>query len=364
MTDYANNKLILGSELTKAEGDVIWRSPSNIALVKYWGKHGRQLPGNPSVSFTLTNAFTDTRIEYRPKEDNSDEIRLVFYFGGDINHTFGEKVKKYFESLLPIFPFLKQFDFTIRSGNSFPHSAGIASSASSMSSLALGLCTMEHRLFGTLGIDEEFERKASYVARLGSGSACRSIYSHAAVWGNTPSMPGSSDEYAVPLLGDSLHDIFKNYLDDILIISSKAKKVSSTAGHHLMENHSFASARYDQAKINMNVMLQALKAGDIDTFGRVTEEEAMTLHALMMSSRPSCLLIEPHTISAIEKVKGFRADTGLPLYFTLDAGPNLHLLYPLEHVAEIRGFIMEELAPLCERGTFLDDHVGEGPEEI
>ena len=82
MTDYTNNKLILGAELAKAEGEVIWRSPSNIALIKYWGKHGKQLPRNPSVSFTLTNAFTDTKIEYRPKEDNDDAIRMEFYFGG------------------------------------------------------------------------------------------------------------------------------------------------------------------------------------------------------------------------------------------------------------------------------------------
>ena len=187
---------------------------------------------------------------------------------------------------------------------------------------------MEDRFFGTLGVDEEFERKASYVARLGSGSACRSVFAYAAVWGATPSLAGSSDEYAVPLMNGNLHEIFKNYLNDILIISSNPKKVSSTAGHNLMENHSFAAARFEQAKVNMNVMLQALKSGDIETFGRVTEEEAMTLHALMMSSRPSYLLIEPNTITAIEKVKAFRADTGLPLYFTLDAGPESASIVP------------------------------------
>lgn len=364
MTNYINNRLILGAELEGCEGQIAWRSPSNIALIKYWGKFGKQLPRNPSVSFTLTNAFTDTLIEYNAKAIASEDIRLELYFNKERNETFESRVVKYFEELTPIFPFIKQFEFKIRTGNSFPHSAGIASSASSMSSLALGLCTLEHKLFGTLGDDSEFEKKASYVARLGSGSACRSIYSHAAVWGKTPSLPESNDEYAIPLNDEQLHPIFKDFLDDILIVSSQSKKVSSTAGHSLMENHSFAAARYDQAKQNMTVILEALSKGDIETFGRIVEEEALTLHALMMSSRPSYLLLEPNSLAIVEKIRTFRMESGLPVYFTIDAGPNIHLLYPMEHVVEVRQFITEQLSPLCEDGKFLDDHVGEGPEEL
>ncbi len=365
MTDYTNHRLILGEEKSQAKGEIIWRSPSNIALVKYWGKYGQQLPRNPSVSFTLSNAFTDTLLEYKPKSDSSEEgIGLEFFFGGQKNDAFEDRIRKFLESLLPTFPFLKQLHITLRSGNSFPHSAGIASSASAMSALALCLCSLEDRLFGTLQQDEEFDKKASYIARLGSGSACRSIYPVAAVWGKTSTLDNSSNEYAVPLLEDQIHPIFKDYLDDILIIASSTKKVSSTAGHALMDNHSFAEARYQQANRNMDRMLKALATGDLDLFGWVAEEEAMTLHALMMSSHPSYVLLQPNTLTAIEKVRDFRKQTQLPLYFTLDAGPNLHLLYPMEHVAEIRGFVMQELSPLCENNKFLDDHVGQGPQEI
>jgi diphosphomevalonate decarboxylase len=365
MTDHTNQRLILGEEKSKATGEIIWRSPSNIALVKYWGKYGQQQPRNPSVSFTLSNAFTDTLLEYKPKSKESEGgIELEFFFGGEKNQAFEDRIRKFLESLLPIFPFLGQLSLTLRSGNSFPHSAGIASSASAMSALALCLCTLEHRLFGTLQEDDAFDRKASYIARLGSGSACRSIYPSAAVWGKTNTLEHSSNDYAVPLSEDQLHPIFRDYLDDILIIASSTKKVSSTAGHALMDNHSFAEARYQQAHRNMDRMLQALSTGDLSLFGWVAEEEAMTLHALMLSSHPSYILLQPNTLTAIEKVRDFRKQTQLPLYFTLDAGPNLHLLYPMEHVAEIRGFIMEELTPLCEKGKFLDDHVGQGPQEI
>lgn len=364
MTDYNNNRLILGAELAGTEGQIAWRSPSNIALIKYWGKYGKQLPRNPSVSFTLTNAFTDTLIEYKAKTDALDDIRLELHFNKERNEAFETRIKKYFQELTPIFPFIRQFEFSIKSGNSFPHSAGIASSASSMSSLALGLCSLEHRLFGTLSDDNEFEKKASYVARLGSGSACRSIFAHAAVWGKTPSLSESSDEYAIPLSEQQLHPVYKDFLDDILIVSSQSKKVSSSAGHSLMENHSFASARYDQAKQNMTVILQALSNGDIETFGRIVEEEALTLHALMMSSRPSYLLLEPNSLAVIERIGAFRRDSGLPVYFTIDAGPNIHLLYPMEHVVDVRQFVTDQLAPLCENGKYLDDHIGEGPEEL
>ena len=184
MIDYTNSKLLIeSSKLTT--GEVVWRSPSNLAILKYWGKHGVQLPNNPSLSMTLQNAFTDTVIRYRPKEDYTETIDLDFHFHEEANEVFKGKIERYFESLLPIFPFLKQLKLDIHSGNSFPHSSGIASSASSMSALALCLCTMEDQFFGTLDDDTEFDRKASFVARLGSGSASRSIFPGMALWGET-----------------------------------------------------------------------------------------------------------------------------------------------------------------------------------
>ena len=90
----------------------------------------------------------------------------------------------------------------------------------------------------------------------------------------------------------------------------------------------YVTNRYQQARQRLHQLLIALKKGDLDVFGNIAENEALTLHALMMTSSPSYLLMRPNTIKLIELVRDFRQNTKLPLYFSLDAGPNLHLLYP------------------------------------
>lgn len=361
---FSLSKLILDSNNPPAPGKVLWRSPSNIALIKYWGKHGLQLPKNPSLSLTLAASCTDMQIEYEMRRGLDDgQIDFDFFFQEEKNEAFKAKIAVYLQSLLPAMPFLKQLKMTIRTGNSFPHSAGIASSASSMSALALCLCSMEDRFFGTLKAADDFDRRASMLARLGSGSACRSIFPHVAVWGATPSVPGSSDEYAVAV-GDQVHEVFKGFHDDILIVSAKEKAVSSRVGHALMDGNPYAEPRYAQARARLNRLLDAMCAGDLPDFGNIVENEALTLHALMMCSNPSYTLMRPGSLAIIEKVRQYRADTGNAVYFTLDAGPNVHLLYPADIVHEVRKFIQDCLVEHCEQGFVLNDWVGEGPEEM
>lgn len=358
MLDYKNPSLIVQSNEVKP-GSVAWRSPSNIAIIKYWGKHGVQLPRNPSISFTLSEAHTNTIIKYAPKKENHHQVTLDFLFHGQPNEAFKAKIQKYFESLVEVFPFLRQLHFTIESNNSFPHSAGIASSASAMSALVLCLCDMERQLFGTLQNEDEFLQKASYLARLGSGSACRSVYPKMAVWGASSAVEGSSDLYAVPFVAE-LHPVFATYQDTILLVSRGEKSVSSRAGHGLMEGNIFAESRYEQARQNFRNLIDALKAGDVEMFGQISELEALTLHALMMSSNPPFILMKPNTLLLIEKIRAYRAETKQPLYFTLDAGPNLHLLYPESTKGEVLRFIESELKPYCENGQYIEDRVGEG----
>lgn len=359
--DYANPKLIL--ETADLEpGSISWKSPSNLAIVKYWGKHGDQLPKNPSISLTLENAFTQTTLEYGPKSGTGQDISLEFLFHDESRPDFAEKLVKLLERLTPIFPFLRQLDLRISSENSFPHSAGIASSASSMSALALCLCSMEDALFETLQDDEEFEQKASFVARLGSGSACRSIYPYMSMWGRHNAYEKSSDLYAIPM-ADDIHPIYKTLHDDILIVSQQEKSVSSRKGHAQMEQHPFAEARFAQARQNTHFLMDAIRTGDLETFGRIAESEALTLHALMMASTPGFFLIHPNTLTMIELIRAYRADTGHPVFFSLDAGPNIHLLYPESVIPEVRLFLESELVPLCEDGYWLPDWAGEGPEQ-
>ncbi len=342
-------------------GKIGWRSPSNIALVKYWGKKPVQIPQNPSVSFTLSKSFSETEVIYAPSE--TGELELEFYFENKRNETFERKTKAFFALLTDIFPFVKQLKFEIRSKNTFPHSAGIASSASGMSVLALVLCDMERTFFGTLQNETDFRRKASYIARLGSGSASRSVYGGVVIWGTTENVPGTSDLYGFPV-GDKLHEMYMSYQDTILLVDAGEKRVSSRVGHGLMDSNPFARERFRQAYKNMQTLLEAMRQGDAETFIRITESEALTLHAMMMTSQPYFVLMKPHTLQIIERLFAFRRETGLPVSFTLDAGPNVHLLYPAEIKNMVLPFIRNELAPFLSPLGFIEDEVGDGPRKI
>jgi diphosphomevalonate decarboxylase len=344
---------------------VSWRSPSNIALVKYWGKHGHQLPRNPSVSFTLDKCYSETSLSIAEKEAKGNDIELKFYFDKKENLAFRIKILRLFENLSADFPFLSRYALSIHSTNSFPHSSGIASSASSMSALALCLCDMEAKLKSkpTKTDKEKFFKKASYYARIGSGSASRSVYPVASLWGKTEGVKTSSDEYAIPFENE-VHKAFKKYQNAILIASSAEKKVSSRVGHELMKTNPFAKARFRQANENMADMIAALRSGDLDKFGAITETEAMTLHALMMCSSPNFMLMNPSTVAMVTKIKSFRESSKLPLYFTLDAGPNIHLLYPENIKTKVIPFIQSDLSEHCEEGHIIWDQVGKGPMAI
>lgn len=360
MEEYS--KLRLGST-KEVQGKVTWHSPSNLAIIKYWGKHGFQLPRNPSISMTLTNAISKTSVTYKGRENYAGTADVNFIFEGEENEKFEKRVQKYFDDIKPYVPFIEQFHFDIESENTFPHSSGIASSASAMSALALCICSIEDELFGTLKEIDAFERKASLLARLGSGSASRSIFEGWAVWGKTGDVPGSSDEYAIGVL-EKVHPIFKTLHDDIFILSSAEKSVSSSAGHELMDTNPYANVRYDEAKRQLFYLLQAMEKGDIKRFGSIAEQEAMSLHALMMASNPSYILMEPNTLEMIKKIRKYRSETGKHVYFSLDAGPNIHLLYPDDIAVELMPFIENELKPLCVDGLIIKDQVGPGPIQI
>lgn len=169
----AENRLIVSNYSEElSSGTVSWQSPSNIALVKYWGKYGEQLPMNPSISFTLKNCNTKTSLSFEPK--TSKEFKFEVYLDGTREASFEPKIQQFFERIEVYLPFLKDFKFKIETSNSFPHSSGIASSASGMSALALCLMDMERQMNPTIS-EELFNEKASFLSRLGSGSACRSI---------------------------------------------------------------------------------------------------------------------------------------------------------------------------------------------
>ncbi len=362
MMDYKNPALTLPENHNK-QGVISWKSPSNIALVKYWGKYGIQLPRNPSISLTLDQAYTETKMKYTSQKTKDKEIDIEFFFEGKPNEAFAAKIRKFMLSISDIFPFILQLKFIIHSENSFPHSSGIASSASSMSALSLCICSVENELFGTLSDQKSLMEKASYVSRLGSGSACRSLFPHASIWGETAVMNKASNLFGIPY-GDEIDPIFHSFHDDILIVNQGEKPVSSRAGHALMEGNDYAEPRYQQANDRLARLIDAMKKGDLETFGIITENEALTLHALMMTSHPAYILMQPNSLEMINRIKTFREETNLPIYFTLDAGPNIHLLYPHHIYDKVNPFIQSELIPLCEDEMIIRDQVGQGPSKL
>ena len=327
-------------------------SPSNIAIVKYWGKHGNQLPNNPSISFTLSRCHTQTQIKFT--RNATEKYALHFLFEGKESPKFQEKIEKYLIDNQQYYGFLKGLDLKVESSNSFPHSSGIASSAASMSALVLCLLQIE-KIVNQDNTPLDM-RKASFLSRLASGSAARSVYPVMALWGKTPSIADSSDDYAVPL-ADMVNPIFKTYHDSILIVSNKEKSVSSRVGHSLMNGHPLAEQRYETARKNTERLLKVLKDGNLDEFIDIAEAEALQLHEMMATSTPPYKLVEPNTLNIIEAVRNFRQETKIPACFTLDAGPNVHLLYPDANDAQVKQFIKDNLLQYCHENQCIDDVV-------
>lgn len=337
---------------------VKWRCPSNIAIVKYWGKKGVQIPCNSSLSLTLSSSFTEVEAELSAKT-STDDVQLTYYFEGEVNEQFGERVAKFLNNNLDSFPFLEDYAITIHSTNSFPHSAGIASSASAFGAISLALLDISYTLEGK-EIDANFYSTVSNLARLASGSASRSMFSRFAMWGENPAIPESSNHNAIEIT--DIHPAFQDMKDAILIVDDQPKKVSSSVGHSLMNNHPYATTRFKQGNERTAELMEILKTGDWNAFIQLCESEALTLHAMMMCSMDYYLLVKPGTIAAIERLMEFRQKSNVPVCFTLDAGPNVHVLYPKEFESQVEAFINNELTDTYKKVLF--DEGGNGPIKI
>ncbi|MEX0312790.1 MAG: diphosphomevalonate/mevalonate 3,5-bisphosphate decarboxylase family protein [Allomuricauda sp.] len=343
------------------EGKVSWKAPSNIALVKYWGKRTNQIPANPSISFTLNACATTTSVTYTKKEDVS-QFSFDLLLDGRPKEDFKPKIQTFFERVSTYLPFLKSYHFKIETSNSFPHSSGIASSASGMAALSLCLLDIERR-FDTEMDQAFFNKKASFLARLGSGSACRSIEGDLIQWGEDENIPDSSDLIGIKY-PFKVNSVFENYHDTILLVHKGEKQVSSTVGHNLMHDHPYAKRRFQQAHENLNKLKSVFSNGDLEGFIQIVESEALTLHAMMMTSMPYFILMKPDTLEIINKIWGFRKETGAPICFTLDAGANVHVLYPESIKEKAIQFIQNELVAHCENGHYICDQIGNGAKKL
>ena len=346
MNEFTGNKNYSISTQT-----VVSSCPSNIALIKYWGKYKNQIPANPSISYTLNNCKTNTSMEFLADE----EFAVQTFLAGNEEPKFAEKIEKYFRNIEEYLPWILKGKYIIKTENTFPHSSGIASSASGFGAIAKCLMELEQQFSGIQ--DGDFKiRKASFLARLGSGSACRSLYEGLVVWGRTKEVEDSSDLYAVQYPNDEIHEVFKSFNDWVLLIHEGEKSVSSTVGHGLMNTNPYAERRFQEAHENFALLKDILKSGDMPNFIKLVEHEALTLHAMMMMSDPAFILMKTGTLAVINKIWDFRRETGLPLFFTLDAGANVHLLFPADKEEDqIKEFIVKELLQFTQNNGVVKD---------
>ena len=338
-----------------------WQTPSNIALVKYWGKSNPQIPKNASISFTLNNCHTITTVDFIKKE-KSDEVIFNLFFEGKQKDEFKPKIAEFFKRVQEYCPYIFEYELTINSENSFPHSSGIASSASGLSAIAMCLMSLEKEINPDLS-EESINKKASFLARLGSGSASRSIEGPLVVWGNHPEIEGSSDLFGVQF-PYKVHPFFENYQDVILLVDKGEKQVSSTVGHNLMHNHPYAESRFIQANENLGKMSKILQEGNVKDFISLVESEALTLHGMMLTSTPYFILMKPNTLEIINKIWEYRQENESNVCFTLDAGANVHVLFPENEKENVIKFIDNELSKFCQKNHYICDTVGFGAKKL
>ncbi len=344
-----------------------YQCPSNIALVKYWGKKegGVQLPANPSISWSLGDLHATTTVEMVPRKG---EQAFVFTLAGESKPSFEPKIASFLTKIASDCPWLVDFTLHIDSQNNFPHGTGIASSAAGFGALSLCLAHIEQLLLGDTSLHTEvggmnFWQRSSYLSRIGSGSACRSMFSRPAIWGETPAVAGSSNLFAVEIDAE-VHPSLSYWKDVVLIVDDGEKSVSSSAGHALLTNHPYAEARFGQAQKNLDGIVLAMKNGDVKSFIEIVESEALQLHSMMMTSIPYYVLMRPNTLAIIEQIWRFREQTGLSVCFTLDAGANVHFLYDGKIEETVMNFVNNTLLPYCKNGQYLCSDTGKSPVQM
>jgi diphosphomevalonate decarboxylase len=282
------------------------KAPANIAFIKYWGRKDEKLrlPANDSISMNLSEVSTITSVEFSDRF-KKDEIKLD---GKELSEKGESRISDHLDrirNLAGIRIFAK-----VVTQNNFPSGTGIASSASGFAALTVAAAS-------AAGLKLS-QKQLSIIARQGSGSACRSIPDGFVEWKAGYS---SRSSFAHSLFPPGWWDI----RDIVVVVGETAKKVSSSEGHVLTESSPFYKARLTGMKGKIEKMKEALKGRNFQEFGEILEEEAINMHAVMMTSNPPLFYWLPKTVEIILAVQSWR-EGGVLVYVTIDAGPNVHLL--------------------------------------
>lgn len=298
------------------------QAPSNIAFVKYWGKSNNALtlPNNNSLSMNLESLHTITTVEF--DEMYSEDLVEIGFFQESIQKVSGGKKQRVIDQLNRLRQ-LKNITTRcrVRSINNFPADAGIASSASAFAALTAAACA-------ALQLKPSL-KELSILTRLGgSGSAARSVPDGFTEWKRGKNSNGS---YAVELAPPSHWDL----VDIVLIVSQAEKSASSLEGHESAETSPYYPARLHELKQRVVRVRKAIMAKDFHTLGQEIEKDALSLHLTALTSVPPIWYWQPETIALIHEVYALRRQ-GIEAYFTIDAGPNVHVICEQKNAQKIR----------------------------
>ncbi len=282
----------------------------NIAFIKYWGNRDNtlRLPMNGSISMNLDGLFTRTSVSFQPSLP-FDELIIN---GREVTGRGLERVSLILDLVRAQAGMRDNAE--VVSENNFPSGAGIASSAAAFAALALA---SSHAAGLTLS-----EEQCSRLARRGSGSACRSIPAGFVEW-----RAGTSDEdsFAISIAPPEHWDL----ADCIAIVHAGHKKTGSTEGHAIAGTSPLQAARVEDAPRRLDICRRAIVDRDFDALARVIELDSDMLHAVMQTSNPPLLYWQASTVEIFHAVREWRA-SGLAVAYTVDAGPNVHVICPRE----------------------------------
>ncbi|KAB8144927.1 diphosphomevalonate decarboxylase [Chloroflexia bacterium SDU3-3] len=304
-------------------------APANIAFIKYWGVQDseRILPYNGSISLNLDSCLTTTTVSFDPALE-ADEVTLTLYgqqpqaaSGGPLG-----RVVRHLDRLRALAGV--QTRARVMSENNFPSDAGIASSAAAFAALTLAGAA-------ALGLDVG-EAELSRLARLsGSGSASRSIPTGYAEWlvpeGPFDAEAWDRDSYAVSLAPAEHWAL----ADVVAVVDAGAKKIGSAENHRLAVTSAYFAVRLAEIPARLAATRQAIERRDLRLLGETMEADAVSMHAVCMTSSPASFYWSAGTMQVIHAVRGWR-DEGLLAYFTIDAGPNVHVICAEADRAEVQ----------------------------
>lgn len=288
------------------------RAHTNIALVKYWGKKDQQLilPQTDSLSLTLNEFYATTSVEFDPSL-TTDQITIDQQ---PVTQAGQVKISRFLDIVRQMSG--QQVYARVNSVNHVPMAAGLASSASAYAALATAAANA-----AGLQLDR---RALSRLARRGSGSATRSIYGGLVEWHRGHDDQSSYAEPIMEQLDFGLEMI-------AILVNTKQKKVSSRSGMQTsVATSPYYSAWREVVQQDMQAMKQAIRARDINQIGHIAEENAMRMHALTLSADPAYTYFDAETLTAMDIIQDLRQH-GIPAYYTMDAGPNVKVIYDQQY---------------------------------